>query len=41
MASPFQHHCAVLQAGSETGQIIYGTLYYAAREALKKGELER
>ena len=24
---------------SETGQIIYGTLYYAAREALKKGEL--
>lgn len=22
---------------SETGQIIYGTLYYAAREALKKG----
>jgi len=24
---------------SETGQIIYGLLYYAAREALKKGEL--
>lgn len=24
---------------SETGQIIYGILYYAAREALKKGEL--
>lgn len=24
---------------SETGQIIYGTLYYAAREALKKGEI--
>ena len=24
---------------SETGQIIYGTLYYAAREALKKGDL--
>lgn len=23
---------------SETGQIIYGTLYYAAREALKRGE---
>lgn len=23
---------------SETGQIIYGILYYAAREALKKGE---
>lgn len=24
---------------SETGQIIYGLLYYAAREALKKGEI--
>jgi len=24
---------------SETGQIIYGTLYYAAREALKKGDI--
>jgi ERCC4-type nuclease len=24
---------------SETGQIIYGILYYAAREALKKGEI--
>jgi ERCC4-type nuclease len=24
---------------SETGQIIYGILYYAAREALKKGDL--
>ena len=24
---------------SETGQIIYGILYYAAREALKKGEM--